>query len=342
MRFDRPECLWLLLPAAWWLWSRYRRQQAAINYSSLGLLLDSAVSWRTRWAPFPEILRALAVVVLVMALARPQWRMEEHSRFREAVAIELLVDVSSSMDMQLQRDHDSQPRLTIVKEVLERFVLGDDKTLQGRQDDLIGLVTFARYADTVSPLTEAHDALVDLIRDLTIENRPNEDGTGYGDAVALAAARLHHLDNTGNRDDPRARIKSRVIVLLTDGENNCGRHLPLEATALAKQWGIRIYVISLADQSFSADPRHASQSTPSTAVQILERMAGETGGIYRTVGDLKSLEAFYEEIDALEKSRISIRTSTAWNELFPYFTASALLLVMLEMILRSTLLRRIP
>lgn len=342
MRFEWPGWLWLLLPAAWWLWRRHRRPRASLAYSSLALLAAGAVSWRTRWAWLPEVLRALAILAVILGLARPQWQVREQSGVRDGVRIELLVDVSSSMDMRLPSDQTGLTRLGTVKEVLSRFVLGDGKKLAGRPDDLIGLVSFARYADTISPLTEAHDALVELIRNLAIEDRPNEDGTAYGDAVTLAAARLHQLDREVGRSGPGARLKNRVIVLLTDGENNCGRHLPLEATALAKQWGIRIYVISLAESGQPPGLKGVPETARPMAVQILERMAEETGGLYRSAGDLESIQAVYEKIDALEKSRIQVAIHTGWRELFPECTGLALLWLAAEMAMHATIFRRIP
>ena len=123
-----------------------------------------------------------------------------------------------------------------------------------RPDDLIGLITFARYADTLSPLTYGHDALVEIVRELDIQERPAEDGTGYGDALALACARLDQMGQWQpaagkHAADPSAAVRSKVVVLLTDGENNCGLHLPEEAAGLAKKWGIRVYAISMKDDA---------------------------------------------------------------------------------------------
>lgn len=342
MRFEWPDALWLLLPAAWGLWRRHRRPAPALEFSSLELVGARTGSWRTRWAWLPDALRALAVGLLILALARPQLPVENHARVREGVAIDLLVDISSSMNTMMQPVTDNLTRLGAVKLVLRRFILGDGKDLPGRADDLVGLVTFARYADTISPLTQAHDALTEMIGDLTIQDRPNEDGTAYGDAVALAAARLHQPGTGSVPATQRLRIENRVIVLLTDGENNCGRHLPLEATALAKQWGIRIYVISLSDGTSLANAQPAAATTPSVAEQILMRMAAETGGLYQSARDLQGLQSIYRKIDALEKSEIRLEASTGWRELFPESIMLALLLVAAEMTLRSTLLRRIP
>ena len=150
----------------------------------------------------------------------------------------MLIDVSTSMDMYIRYKDENVTRMEVAKKVVEEFVAGDGEELKGRPDDLIGIVTFARCRH-YCPMTLGHDALVQMVRELTINERPNEDGTAYGDATALAAARLRSLE--GQDDD----IKSKVIVLLTDGENNCGEHLPLQAAGLAKKWGIRVYTISI-------------------------------------------------------------------------------------------------
>ena len=234
----------------------------------------------------------------------------------------------------------SQSRLDVVKEVLPRFILGDHQHLAGRPHDLIGLLAFARYADTISPQTTAHDALVEMIRDLKTEARPNEDGTAYGDAVTFAAARLHAKVKGPGPAAPEANVKSRVIVLLTDGENNCGRHLPLEATALAKKWGIRIYVISLAKAGETV--RSAKPEPPSMAEQILVRMATETGGVYRAANDKDSLESVCREIDRLERSEILFEQHTTHHDIFPVLIGIGLLLLTAELVLRSTIFRRIP
>ncbi len=344
MRFFWPQLLWLTLPVGWVFWERYRRPAAALVYSSLLLVGNESSSWRTRWAWLPDAARTLAVALLVLSLARPQWAGFGYASTRHGVAIELLVDISSSMDTTFKSEGGNLSRLEAVKKVVERFVAGNHQDLPGRTDDLIGLITFARYADTISPQTAAHDALLELIRNLTVEDRANEDGTAYGDAVTLAAARLRSLEESPRSGDPAVAVKSRVIVLLTDGENNCGRHLPLEAAALAKAWGIRVYVISLADSEMGlASPGGAAlPAEPSMEEQILMRMARETGGIFRHARDLDSLQAVYKEIDSLEKSEIRVEKYAEWRELFPWLSGAALLLLTAELLGRSTVFRRIP
>jgi len=334
----------LFVPAlAWW-----RRRRRAIDFSSLDAVADVPTSWRERMAWLPDLLRVLAAIGLVVALARPQLERTETSLERDGIAIEMLVDISSSMDMKMDYRGEDATRLDVAKDVLEQFVLGDGDKLQGRSDDLIGIITFARYADTVCPLTLSHDAVAYFASILTINDRPNEDGTAYGDATALAAARLSTLEEAlwqGEAGTTRTpEVKSKIIVLLTDGENNCGRHLPLQAAALAKEWGIRVYTISLTD---AGKPRRLKDgdetievaSGRSAAEQVLEQMATSTGGIYRTAHDFDSLRSVYSEIDELERSQLRSMAKKVRTELFTPFAIAALLALLAEVVLRNTVLR---
>ena len=216
---------------------------------------------------------------------------------REGVAIQLLVDISSSMEQSLAADDGERlSRLEAMKRVVEQFI-------RHRPNDLIGLITFARYADTLSPLTYGHDALVEIIRELDIQDRPGEDGTGYGDALTLSCARLDQMRQWQSADGERtdnsfATIRSMVAVLLTDGENNCGKHLPEEAAGLAAKWGIRVYAISMKDdEGGSALERRNDDEGLTDAEKLLRRLADETGGAYWKIGNVAHLQEVYERID---------------------------------------------
>ena len=217
-------------------------RRTSLQVSSLGLWSDVDAG-RARYLWIPVFLRRMTLVLLLLALARPQAGSTYSMNVSEGIAIQLLVDVSSSMDMNV-RDLDGQnrSRMEVAKEMVKKFIAGDGNTLQGRSEDLLGLITFARYADTRSPLTFGHDALLQIVSSLEVQERPNEDGTAYGDALALAAARLQNIEELqfGSGSVDVDAIESRVIILLTDGENNSGAHLPLEAAGLAKAWGCRI------------------------------------------------------------------------------------------------------
>jgi Ca-activated chloride channel family protein len=283
--------------------------------------------------------------LLIVALARPQAGSTHSAQVSEGIAIQLLVDVSSSMGMNMQLpDQKQKSRMEVARELVERFIAGDGENLNGREGDLLGLVTFARYADTRSPLTFGHDALLQLVRTLDIQDRPNEDGTAYGDALAVAAARLQQLDDpeTRQRRSLEEEISSRVIILLTDGENNSGQHLPLEAAGLARQWGCRIYCISLGDRPKGLPMSTPSETQLSEAEHVLEHISRETGGLFRTAYDYDSLLAVYGEVDQLERSRIVIRNYTRVAEWFWLPLAAALMFLIPALILEATWLRTVP
>lgn len=319
-----------------------RRQRPTLSVSSLQLW-EHAESGRTRFLWIPPVIKALGLTLLIVALARPQAGTDHAAQVSEGIAIEMLIDVSSSMSMDMKLpDGRGKSRMEVAKELVENFIAGDEEELEGRDGDLIGLITFARYADTRSPLTLGHNALLTIVRDLTIQERPNEDGTAYGDALAVAAARLKQLD------DPEVRkmrslegdISSRVIILLTDGENNSGSHLPFEAAGLAKEWDCRVYCISLGDR-----PRGAIEGIPaqlSEAERVLEHISNETGGVFRTATDYDSLFAVYKEIDELEQARIVSRTYTRVSEWFWVPLAGAAAFLAFAFWIEATWLRTIP
>ena len=218
MTLAYPWILWLL-PLA--LVALRQRPLTAITVSGLAVWRNVPPSGRLRWLRRVRYMSAAALGLLIVACAGPQIERQVGEETREGVAIQLLVDISSSMEQSLAADHgERMSRLEATKQVVEQFI-------RHRRDDLIGLITFARYADTLSPLTYGHEALVEIVRDLDIEEHPTEDGTGYGDALALACARLDQIGQwqpaAGKRtSDPSAAVRSKVVVLLTDGENNCG------------------------------------------------------------------------------------------------------------------------
>ena len=227
-----PWAFLLLLPAIllWFAQLRVARRRT-IPFPSLDPLLSSRKpSWKTRLAWLPHALRLATLVLLTTALARPQIQRSETSLEKEGIAIEMLIDVSSSMDMRIDFRDEDATRLEVAKSVLELFVLGDGESLLGRSDDLIGIISFARYADTICPLTLSHEAVVHLARSLSINDRPNEDGTAYGDATALAAARLSTLEETLWHDDPR---RATYLLLLAPVP---AAMTPTEASAPAGWW----------------------------------------------------------------------------------------------------------
>ena len=342
----------MIFAAPWWflllailplliIYQRRQRRNDALVFPSLQLFESSGKTLRQRMLFIPPLCLYLALACLIVSLARPQVESTGSREDREGIAIQLLVDISSSMDMDIKTPDGPMTRMEVAKRVLEEFVVGDGEELTGRPDDTIGIVSFARYSDSVCPMTLGHDALVYMIRELTINDRPNEDGTAYGDATALAAAQLK------SQEDREGTIKSKVILLLTDGENNCGQAMPLQAAAMAKEWGIRIYTISLqevekATQVSAKKGTFLKPQQMSESDRILEKMAVSTGGVFRTAHDFGSLEAVYEEINELEKTKVEEVGFIEYDESFTPFALAALALLLLRYILTATILRIAP
>jgi len=322
---------------------RARSRRSSLQVASLELW-SGLNTRRARYLWIPIFLRRMTLVLLLVVLARPQAGSTYSMDVSEGIAIQLLVDVSSSMDMNV-RDLDGQnrSRIEVAKEMVQRFISGDGDTLDGRGEDLLGLITFARYADTRSPLTFGHDALLQIVSSLEVQERPNEDGTAYGDALALAAARLQNIKELqfGSGSVDVDAIESRVIILLTDGENNSGAHLPLEAAGLAKEWGCRIYCISLGDTELR--PSGKMQVDKLTAAEkILEHISDQTGGVFRQASDYESLLSVYEEIDRLERSEIATRSYDRVAEWFWLPLSLALLCLLIALLLEASVLRVVP
>ncbi len=353
MRLALPWALLLLLPVLKMIVDHFRKSSgSALRFSSLAAFKKVPPTTRQRCMPLLFWLHVLGLVLLILALARPQKRDMTQGIPKEGIAIELVVDISSSMDtsMPFQDTRMSRmSRMNVTKQVVEQFVGGGDE-LTGRPNDLIGLITFARYADTVCPLTFSHDSLLYYIQELTIESRPNEDGTAFGDALALAAARLKTVEERyGNEKGREAgyTINSKVIILLTDGNNNCGRHLPMEGAALAEHWGIRVHTVAITDPPEmkiiqTPDGPVQIEAEPRVQERILRKMAETTGGIYRRATDEASLRDVYSEINAMETSAIETMRYPTFTDIFQPFAIAGLVLLIGQTILSTTWLRRIP
>jgi Ca-activated chloride channel family protein len=341
VKFETPWAfLMLLLPAVLVFAASRGCRRPSASFSSLFCAVQAGKSLRQRLLWLPGTLMVMAVLLLVVAVARPQKGEDVVSSSRRGVAIEMLMDISSSMDISLESVAGNMNRIDAAKQVFKDFITGNDEDLSGRDNDIVGLISFARYADTVCPMTTGLPALTTMVDELEVESRPNEDGTAYGDALVLAAARLMKIDESiKSRGREQDLIKSKIIILLTDGENNCGKHLPAQAAALAEEWGIKIYAIFLGNE-----PAISGNRSPKLTVTQREllRICDRTGGICRMVYDYDSLRAVYAEIDALEKSELNLFTDTIYRECFQWFTFSALLCLVLSVVLDTTVLRRTP
>jgi Ca-activated chloride channel family protein len=315
--------LFLLVPlVAWRLWSRSR--DVAVPFSSTQFALDLPPTWRQRLAWVPPALTLAAFAVAIVALARPREGREQTIVDADGIAIEMVVDRSGSMQaMDFQIDGRHVDRLTAIKNVAARFVLGDEKQqakdgLTGRVSDLVGLVTFAGFADAISPPTLDHAFVMAQLNHQEIVSRRDEDGTAIGDAISLAVEKLNTLD--GHKKE---KIKSKVLILLTDGENNAGQVDPVQAAELAKKMGVKIYTIGVGTRGTAPmpvrNPFTGQQDVQWVEVSIdedtLTKIADTTGGKYFRATDTESLAAIYRAIDQLEKTSVEARHFVDYREL---------------------------
>jgi Ca-activated chloride channel family protein len=314
-----------------------RRAAGRVQFSSLATLAPSA-TWRTYLAWVPDALLGVAVLALVVALAQPQRYDGEHRIKRRGIAIMMVVDRSGSMRaLDLSERTREQTRLDAVKRVFEQFVAGGPG-LSGRPDDAIGLIGFARYADTLSPLTLDHANLITAARQLALVTEAGEDGTAVGDGLALAVSRL-----------AAARQVSKVAIVLTDGVSNAGEVAPLAAADLAKEAGVRVYTIGAGTNGrapMRVEGPFGNTELVSVPVQIdedtLTKVAEATGGRYFRATDLAGLREIYGAIDRLERTEIDETQSAEPAQLYPYLVALAMLAIALAVTLRLTALRRLP
>jgi len=346
-----------------------------VRFPSLVDMRSCPVSWRLRLRPLLVVVRLLCVALLILALARPRKCTVLSEISTEGIAIEAVVDRSGSMHTEMDYYGQKMDRLEVVKRVLADFIEGDKKDLRGRTGDMIGLVTFARYADTVCPLVLSHGVLTEFLKQTQIVSLRNEDGTAIGDAIALSAARLKKAEEEIQRrnanlglgsptrnsalgspfagagekpgDAPSFTIKNKVMILLTDGRNNMGQHSPLEAAELAKKWGIRIYCVGI-----GSSQAYTTVQTPLGTYRVpteheldeglLKSIAATTGGFYSRADDAESLRRIVETIDKLEKTEVKSVQYTQYAEHFGLWTLPAFVLLGLEMLTGCTIFRKIP
>jgi len=339
-----------------------RKGTAAVRFPSLVDMKSCLVSWRIRFRPLLTIARLLCVALLIVALARPRKGTVLSEISTEGVAIEAIVDHSGSMQTEMDYYGDNLNRLEVVKNVLSDFIEGDKKDLKGRSSDLIGLISFARYADTKCPLVHSHNVLLEFLKKTEIVTIRSEDGTAIGDAIALGAARLQkaeeeiqqrkkQLVSSGEKisdaDESGFKIKSKVIILLTDGINNAGQYDPLEAAGLAKKWGIKIYTIGIgSSQAYTTIQTPLGAYKMPTGQQLdeglLKAIAERTGAFYGRADDAKALRNIVQKIDELEKTEVKSVQYTQFAERFGPWTLTALLVLAAEMLASCTVFRKIP
>lgn len=327
MSFAFPYAFLLLIPLCCYpvFAFFYRKRRPETVFSSVSFFGEKPpATFRTKTAFIPKLLFAAALLSGIVAAAGPQKVTEAVERPKEGIAVELVFDRSSSMETVLLESLPPQKRLAAAKDALKAFVFGDEKEgLPGRPNDLIGLIVFARYADTVYPLSVSHEALQPIIDSVeTPLGSETEDGTNIGDALALAAARLKAFD-----EEADFKIDSRVVVLLTDGENNVGEKTPLEAAELAKEWGIRVYCIFFGGRGYID---YYGQKFPvfshPAGFPDLTAIAEMTGGQAFRADSAGELLEIYKEIDRLEKTAFEVSSLTRTEERYrPFLTAAVAL-----------------
>lgn len=329
--------LLLLLPLLF-----LRRKSKPVAFSSLAFLTEISPSLRQRAAFSLPTLRALALALIVVALARPQ-EIDQQPKARLGIALELVVDRSSSMGEALAGS--GKDRLSAVKELFADFILGDGDTLTGRSDDLLGIVAFARYADTICPLVRQPKAAARALDAVQLVTQRSEDGTAIGDALLLAAARLRQAEQDMARQigEGEFSLKGKAIILLTDGQNNAGAEDPVAVAKKARDWGITIYTIGLEAEARGADP-FASLLSMGRGVdsRLLEAIAEATEGRFFRARNSEELREVYAAIDRLEKTELESPEEPEGEDLFAPWAAAALIALALELILGTTILRRAP
>jgi Ca-activated chloride channel family protein len=291
-------------------------------------------------------------VLVIVGLARPQHGREEFRVRTEGIAIEMCLDRSGSMQaMDFELDGERANRLAAVKDVFERFVTGKDD-LPGRRNDQIGLIAFGGYAHDKCPLTLDHGVLSQITETIKIPEPiydeqgrminerllQEEHATAIGDAVAAAVDRLKD-----------AKAKSKIIILLSDGEQTAGAVQPLEAAEAAKAYGIKIYSIGIGSTGVAPFPAIDGRGRKVLIRQqvrldeeTLKMMAEVTGGQYFNAKNTETLKRVYAEIDKLEKSHTEGRRYTQYRELYEYLLLPGLALMLLQIVLVSTRFRSLP
>jgi Ca-activated chloride channel family protein len=326
--FAYPWCFWLLLLIPlmiYWYVKQGRRQQGALQVSSIQGLKGLPVSWKARLRPALLVLRILAYAALVTALARPQTSNTSENIDSEGIDIVLGIDISGSMLAE-----DLQPnRLEAAKKVAADFV-------EKRISDRIGLVIFSGESFTQCPITTDHAVLTNQI--MTIKSGMLQDGTAIGMGLATSVDRLRS-----------SKAKSKVIILLTDGVNNTGLVDPLTALEIAKAFKIRVYTIGVGTYGKAPFPMTMPDGSIQMQMQdvqidepLMKKISSETGGKYFRATNTTGLAKVYTEIDNLEKTKVEITSYKHYAEHFFPLAMLALTCLLLEVVLRYTAFRSLP
>lgn len=328
MYFEYPGLLWLMIVPALlvlhyiWLETAQRHPHLRVSVSTPWKLTGTPFMAWVRHVPF--VFRIAAIVLIILALARPRTQEEVTQVDSEGIDIVMAMDVSTSM---LARDL-YPDRINASKEIAVEFI-------SQRRSDRIGIVVFAGESFTQCPLTTDKRTLVNLMNEVTTDII--EDGTAIGNGLATAVARLTESD-----------AKSRVVILLTDGVNNSGEVAPQMATEIAKQYGIKVYTIGVGKEGMAKYPVMTPWGVQLQDVKVeideelLKNIAKETGGKYFRATDNTKLADIYNEINQMETGRTTITNAVIYEELFMSYVLWALAAFMIELILNWFVIRRMP
>ena len=336
MEFANKEYLLLLvliIPYLIWYVMYRKKAEPTMRMSDTFAFRYASKSWKVILMPLSMILRMLAFVMIVLVLARPQTQNSWKSETVEGIDIMLVMDVSTSMLAE-----DLKPnRIEAAKQVASEFVVG-------RPNDNIGLTIFAGESFTQCPMTTDHTSLLNLLQNVRTDIAARgpqgggiEDGTAIGMGLANAVSRLKE-----------SKAKSRVVILLTDGSNNRGDLSPMTAAEIAKSLGIRVYTIGVGTKGTAPFPPSATglPGYVNLPVEIdtktLSDIAGATDGDFYRATNNRELQNIYKEIDKLEKTKLNVKQFSRRYEAYQPFALAALLLLLLEILLRITVFRKLP
>ncbi|HET9570105.1 MAG TPA: VWA domain-containing protein [Bacteroidales bacterium] len=327
MTLANPYYLYLLLliiPAVAWYVLRRKNRHATLQVSNSFAFEGLKRSWKNRLEHVPFALRMLVFALLVIVLCRPQSSNSFQNVTTEGIDIVIALDISSSMLAEDLRPN----RLEAAKKVASNFI-------SGRPNDNIGLVLFSAESFTQCPLTTDHTVLLNLFG--SIKSGLIEDGTAIGLGLANAVNRIKD-----------SQAKSKVIILLTDGSNNRGDIDPITAAEIAKTFGIRVYTIGVGRKGKAPYPFQTAYGVQYQNIDVdideppLRQIAQTTGGEFYRATSTNSLSSIYQKIDQLEKTKMNVHEYSKKHEEYRVFAIGALLLLLLEILLRNTILRRLP
>ena len=321
--------LLLLVPYILWYFLYRKRNEPTMRMSDTRAYLDAPQSWRTRLVHFPMLLRCATFTLVVIAMARPQTHNSWDKQTVEGIDIMLCIDISTSMLAE-----DLKPnRMEAAKSVASEFI-------SGRPDDNIGLTIFAGESFTQCPMTADHGSLLNLLLGVRTDLASRgliEDGTAVGMGLANAVSRLKD-----------SKAKSKVVILLTDGSNNRGDISPLTAAQIAKSLGIRVYTIGVGTNKVAPYPMPVAGGVQYVNIPVeidtktLSEIAAQTDGNYYRATNNKELKQIYDDIDKLEKTKLNVKKFSKRYEAFAPFAWAALITLLVEVLLRTTVFRRIP